>query len=168
MPNTEMQSVLLGCLNYNDRHTSENLVTFLRQMMQDWQITHKVTCVVSDNAANIQAAIRLGEWRPVSCFAHSLNLSVQNAIKSISDVLIKVKDVVEYFKRSYTAQVKLEATLKQMDLPLLKLKQECPTRWNSCYEMLQRIVKIKDAIISTLALIRSDLSLCWHFQHVHF
>lgn len=46
-----------------------------------------------------------------------------------------------------------------MGLPLLKLKQECPTRWNSCYAMLDRILKIKDAVISTLALLRSDLSL---------
>ncbi|XP_045449661.1 E3 SUMO-protein ligase ZBED1-like [Melitaea cinxia] len=157
--NTEMQSILLGCLNYNDRHTSENLVAFLRQMMQDWQITHKVRCVVIDNAANIQAAIRLGDWRSVGCFRHGLNLCVQNALKSIADVLEKVKAIVEHFKRSYTAQSKLEAILKQMDLPVLKLKQECPTRWNSCYEMLLRMIKIKHAIISTLALIRSDLSL---------
>lgn len=61
--------------------------------------------------------------------------------------------------RSCTAQTKLEATKKQMGIPSLKLKQECPTRWNSCFDMLDRILKIKDALISTLALIRSDLSL---------
>ncbi|CAH2100536.1 unnamed protein product [Euphydryas editha] len=33
--------------------------------------------------------IRIGEWRSVGCFAHSLNLCVQNAIKSIADVLAK-------------------------------------------------------------------------------
>ncbi|CAB3231863.1 unnamed protein product [Arctia plantaginis] len=127
--------------------------------MQDWQITNKITCVVSDNAANIQAAIRLGEWRPVGCFAHTLNLIVQNGLKVISEIVGKVKSIVEYFKKSCTAQTKLESVLKQMGLPILKLKQECPTRWNSCYEMLERILRVKDAVISTLALIRNELNL---------
>lgn len=154
-----MQNILLGCIECNEKHTSANLVSFLRQIIQDWQITHKITCVVSDNAANILAAVRLGEWRSVGCFAHSLNLVVQDGLKAISDIIVKVKSIVEFFKRSSTAQVKLESTQKQMDMPPLKLKQECQTRWNSCFEMLDRILKIKNAVISTLALIRCDLSL---------
>lgn len=71
----------------------------------------------------------------------------------------KFKAIVEFFKRSSTAQTKLESTLKQMGLPILKLKQECPTRLNSCYEMLDRILKIKDGVISNLALLpRHDLN----------
>lgn len=153
--NTEMKPILLGCINYNGRHTSENLVAFLRQMMQDWQITNKITCVVSDNTANIQAAIRSGEWRSVGCFAHTINLIIQGALKleKIASVMGKFKAIVELFKRSSTAQTKLESTLKQMFLPILKLKQECPTRRNSCYEMLDRILTIKDGVISTLALL---------------
>lgn len=46
-----------------------------------------------------------------------------------------------------------------MGLPLLKLKQECPTRWYSCYMMIERILKLQDAVISTLALTRNELNL---------
>lgn len=35
--NTELQSILLGCINYDERRTSENLMAFLKQMMSDWQ-----------------------------------------------------------------------------------------------------------------------------------
>ncbi|XP_075155117.1 E3 SUMO-protein ligase ZBED1-like [Haematobia irritans] len=41
----------------------------------------------------------------------------------------------------------------------MKLKQDVITRWNSTYEMLQRIYFMKDAVITTLSLIRPDLSL---------
>lgn len=89
--------------------------------------------IVSDNAANILAAVQLGEWRSVGCFAHSLNLFVQESIKAISDTLIKVKRTVEYFQRSTTGLNKLKSVQKQMTLEPLKLKQDVSTRWNSTY-----------------------------------
>lgn len=159
---TKLTTVLLGCLNYNERHTSSNLMAFLRQMAQDWRITHKITCIVSDNAPNILAAIRLGDWRSMSCFAHSINLAVQHSLSEIGDIVGKVKAIVEFFKRSAAGLTKLQDMQKQMNLPVLNLKQECPTRWNSCYDMLDRIIKVKDAVISTLALIKSDLTMQPH------
>ena len=56
--------------------------------------------MVTDNAANIQAAVRLAGFKHVSCFAHSLNLVVQNALKTIDPLKVKVKHIVEYFHRS--------------------------------------------------------------------
>lgn len=142
---TEMKSSLLGCVEYSERHTAINLTAFLREIMSEWNITHKTTAIASDNAANITAAIQQGNWRQIPCFAHSLNLCVQKALAHISPTMVKVKGIVEYFKRSPPAQHKLKELQQQLGLPALKLKQECPTRWNSSYEMLQRLIKTKDA-----------------------
>lgn len=97
---TELQSALLGCINYNERHTGQNLCDFLKEVMLEWQISHQIAAIVSDNAANILSAVRLGEWWLISCFAHSLNLIVQDATKEIAEVISKVKNIVEFFNRS--------------------------------------------------------------------
>lgn len=39
-----------------------------------------------------------------------------------------------------------------MDLSPLKLKQDVITRWNSTHNMFKRILEIKDAVLSALAI----------------
>ncbi|XP_026465836.1 zinc finger BED domain-containing protein 1-like, partial [Ctenocephalides felis] len=146
---------LLCCVQYNERHTSINVSSFLRNELNKWNLSDKIEAVVSDNAPNIVGAINIGGWPQIGCFAHALNRVVLSGITEIQVIITKIKQVVEYFKRSSQAQIKLLEMQKQLNLPALKLKQHVITRWNSTYDMLNRIHAIKEAVIATIALIRN-------------
>lgn len=104
---TKLCSILLTYEAYDDWQTSENLCEFLKNAMREWDISHKVTAIVSDNASNIINTVKLGQWRSIGCFVHTLNLVIQTATKEISDVLIHVKNIVEYFIRSTQGHTKI-------------------------------------------------------------
>lgn len=95
--NGDLKSYLLDCFPFNERHTATNLCSNLKQKIEEWKIQNKVIAIVSDNAANIVAAIRGGGWRHIGCFAHSINLVVQASLSSLNSVLSKVKAIVEFF-----------------------------------------------------------------------
>ena len=59
--------------------------------------------ILSDNVTNIVAAIRFTGWKHLPCFAHTLNLIVQDSLKEIRCIQDKVKGIVEYFHRSTVA-----------------------------------------------------------------
>jgi len=65
-----------------------------------WNIEHKISAVVTDNAANIVGAVKKNNWRHVPCFAHVLNIGIQRGLTHLKTVLTKIKNVVEFFKQS--------------------------------------------------------------------
>lgn len=76
----------------------------------------------------------------------------------MNDIILKVKAIVQYFKQSSQALIRLNDNQIKGGHPILKLKQNCPTRWNSTYDMINRILKIKDPVLSTLAVLNNDLN----------
>lgn len=117
---TEIQSCLLHCVPFNQKHTAENLTQLLKARFEEWEINQQIACIVSNNAFNIVAAIRNGNWRHWGCFAHSINLLVQKGLKEIDTTLNKARRIVEYFKRSSSGTAKLNQLQEQMGLPVLK------------------------------------------------
>jgi hypothetical protein len=95
---------------------------------------------VTDNGANIVAALD-GEAH-LRCVCHCVNLTVQQAIDSVSSLKRIIDDcsaLVTHFKR----------TGLQSSLPTT-LKKDVDTRWNSIVEMLNSILINKEQIVAIM------------------
>ena len=76
--------------------------------------------MVTDNAANVVAAVRHTGWTHVPFFAHTLNLSVSEAIKAdtkIHQLRKSCRDIVSFFHRSVKASENLKEIQLQLGIP---------------------------------------------------
>lgn len=71
----------------SDRHTGQNIAATLTNIFNEWNIANKIITVVSDNGSNIKNAINEHLLKHHhSCVAHTLNLSINEAINGNSDI----------------------------------------------------------------------------------
>lgn len=89
-----LKSVLLENSELSERHTTVNLSDEIRSIITKWKLEAKIVLVVSDNASNIKNAIHTLHLRHLGCFAHTINLVVEESLKCESDLINKVKTIV--------------------------------------------------------------------------
>ena len=77
----------------------------------------------------------------VNCAVHTLQLCVYEGLQipSIAALLAAGRKLVGHFKHSSKATAALTQKQKQMNMPIKKLIQDCPTRWNSNYNESWRL-----------------------------
>jgi len=71
-------------------------------------------------------------------------------LPQVSEVICHCNKVVTHFNHSYVAQRELETKQAQLELPQKKLIQSMPTRWNSSYKMLERLLEQRAAVSAGL------------------
>ncbi|KAJ8913244.1 hypothetical protein NQ315_012862 [Exocentrus adspersus] len=120
----------------------------------EFGIKEKLICLVTDNAANCKLACSLMHVPHLPCFAHTLNLVVGDALSGaaqFNDLLVKVRNIVSFFKRSNVAMNFLRDEQKKSSSAELKLLKDVNTRWNSILTMISRVIEIGDSLILALA-----------------
>lgn len=171
-----VKSVLLGCEALPESHTSENLVSENKKVIQEWELENKITLVISDIAVNIKRAIKyVLKLNHYSCFTHTLNLVVNDVINQqpVQDTINKIKTIVAHFKRSTLDMAKLMKQQKQLNKEPLKVIMNVCTWWNSTYYMLERFCELEEPIRAKVALSNHSLPIVsveeWKFlkEFVH-
>lgn len=78
-----LQSKCLETRHVPENHTAETIAECLRCILSDWALDEKkISCITTDNGANIVAAVAKLGWSWLNCFGHNLHLAVTNAIAS--------------------------------------------------------------------------------------
>lgn len=149
----------MRCMQLND-------FVFSLKICTQWGLSStNVNAIVTDNGANMIAAVnampstgrfvegvRLTGWPHLRCLAHSLNLVVQNGIQVIEPLRQKLRQIVAFFHRSTHGAEQLRTTQQQFDAdkePLV-LINEVSTRWNSTYAMMERILTLRQPLVTAL------------------
>ena len=129
-PDWELKNFVLQTRAMPDSHTGVNIAGVIREAIVEWGLPGNPP-LVTDNAANMNVAAQHLQALHIGCFAHTLNLAAQKALKidTVSRLLEKVRRIVGYFHRSTTAAALLKTKINQLGLQDLKLRQDVQTRW---------------------------------------
>ena len=117
-----LKSAVLATTNLTNDHTVENFAEELKRITDEWNIMNKVDTLVTDNAANAVAAVWLNGWKDISCFAHTLNLVMQDSL---------------------AADPIWSGIQKNLNLDKHKLVQDVQSCWNSTSEVSCVLVMMK-------------------------
>ncbi|KAK3931289.1 Zinc finger BED domain-containing protein 4, partial [Frankliniella fusca] len=136
-------------------HTGDNLAMALIDMCHSWDLETRTTSITRDNTSNIKSAVDLVDFVEfnVSCAAHSLQLCVNDALKSNSTFKTACKKamrVVAHFHHSTKATTALERAQSVAGMKESKLVQSCATRWDSTFFMSQRLVESRGPVRAVL------------------
>jgi len=99
----------------------------------------------------------------MDCYCHKLNLCLDSAFETtgVSALLQKVRTVVNHFRRSPKATLKLLEAQRSLkpEVEAVHIISDSKTRWASTYYMLQRFLRLRPALQQLLPLKTLDVVL---------
>ncbi|KAK2655909.1 hypothetical protein Ddye_008961 [Dipteronia dyeriana] len=141
-------------------HDGVSLAHKIYTFLCEWGIEEKIFWITLDNASSNKsffdilktqlnlkkALISDGDFLHIRCCAHIVNLIVQDGLKEIDDVVLKIRDCIRYIRGSQVRKQTFLGCCKQVSLESkMGLKQDVPTRWNSTFLMLQSAIYYRHA-----------------------
>ncbi|XP_012558143.2 zinc finger BED domain-containing protein 4-like isoform X1 [Hydra vulgaris] len=113
---------VLRIMHFPECHTGKNISEYLHKGLVSFEISHtKIHIVLRDNAVNMVAGV-----------------------KDLKDILACCRRLATHFHHSQKlAAAKLEAIQEQLGTNKHRLIQDITTRWNSSYDMIERILDQK-------------------------
>ncbi|XP_071088918.1 zinc finger BED domain-containing protein 4-like [Haliotis cracherodii] len=116
-----------------------------------WSIVLQETDTL-DNASNMSVAARVTGYPHIKCFAHTLQLAVNDGLKleAIDNLIIHARKLVSFFSKSLVDTQELEDVQKKLGKDIRRLITDVPTRWNSIYYMFERLIYLHTDVVTVL------------------
>ncbi|GJS28896.1 zinc finger BED domain-containing protein RICESLEEPER 2 [Tanacetum coccineum] len=136
-------------------HKREDIGRKLLKCINKWGIKNVMTITVDNITSNDKALKYLIENLPsmydngkhfhIRCMTHILNLVVKVGLKGHKNVVETIGLAVKYIKNSSQRIKKFKTSIKKTCDSNRFLIAECPTRWNSTYDMLKSAIDLQEA-----------------------
>lgn len=157
LQDNKLVSRSIATIALDQRHTGEYIAEKLKEICVGIHISlDKISAVVTDNGSNMIAGITyfLDKNKHLPCFAHTINLIAESAMKCNEFCIIvsKVREIVKFFKSSVVLSDSLRHKQNEIGSKQLKLILDVKTRWNSVYYMLQRYIELAPTVHQILML----------------
>ena len=148
----QLKNNVLATRELKERHTGVNIAQCIGDLKDEFGLG-SVTCIVTDNASNMNVAALESGISRVSCFSHSLQLAINDGLKQneIAKTISVARKLVGHFNHSTLATNALrDYQVKMGAKQPLKVMQDVITRWNSSYHMMQRLLDLRTAIYAVV------------------
>ncbi len=156
-PCWELCSCVLGTPAFPEQHTGRAIADKLIEIVRGYSLSEKVSVVVHDQAANMELCLEILEvdqgWKSLKCTAHCLQLYLKAglSISGIDRLIGVARKLVGHFRHSVVASEELKRRQAQMKVAEKKLIQDCATRWNSSFYMLERLLEMRWPVTAVLS-----------------
>ena len=120
--------VVLDTFHMTQEHAADNTSKGLLKVAEDWNITIRISVIVTDNAANMEAAVALSKWRHHPCYDHTLNLIFKDATKgseTLKILQLKVSILVSHFRYGVKAMDRSTEVQSQNSIGFNKADPGC-------------------------------------------
>lgn len=125
--------------------------------LREWNLEDNVVSATTDQGPNVKKCMALfsgisgATWLP--CAAHKVQIAINNAWKEggALPLLDKCRNISRMFKNKDAVADQLAKSQQSAGVDDIKPITMNETRWNSRYEMIKRIIKLKDHIDRTIS-----------------
>ena len=104
-----------------------------------------------------------GSHLHIRCMTHTVNLILQDGTKEANVSIERVRQAVRYIRQSPARWKKFQECCEDENLAKKSLCLDVPTRWNSTYMMLKRVIEYEGAIVEY---VDRDIGLTLHLKFV--